>query len=313
MTDSIIKRETFAPIEARFTELIDKATFTKEVSFALQHIQKNPQLMKCVPETILQAVMNIAQVGLTLNPVASEAYLVPRWSKNGIMCVLEPSYQGLCKLLTDTGSVSRIYSHVVYKGDDFEVSLGSETRIIHKPKFSSSEITHAYAVGELETGKQIEVITKTDLDFIRGKSESYKAYKADKVKTCVWVEWESEMCRKVVIKRLCKYLPRTDKWDKVSEAISLDNNDYQLDIASGKATFIFSLIDSSVYDEDKKQDIEREIYGGISENRANDLITQLKEDQLNPVTQGRGYSVTDAKNEVARKLDEPEKLTTKNK
>lgn len=299
---NIIKKETFAPIEQRFTDLLDKATFAKEVSFALQHVKKNPKLEECDPDTVLQAVMNIAQVGLTLNPIATEAYLIPRWSKQGTVCVLEPSYQGLCKLLTDTGSVKRVYSHVVYKGDVFEVELGSETKIVHKPKFESKEITHAYAIAELEQGKQIEVITIEDLHFVRDKSESYKAYKAKKVKSCVWVEWESEMCRKVVIKRLCKYLPKTDKWDKMQEAISLDNSDFQFDINSGKATYLFSLLDSTNFDEPKKQDIEREIYGGISEQRANELISQCKDAQLNPITERGTPSLAEINKHVKPEL-----------
>jgi len=309
-----IIKATFDSIETRFTELVDKKTFAREISFVLQHVQKNPFLEKCEPNSVLQAVMNIAQVGLTLNPILAEAYLIPRYAGkdqqgNAVYnCVLEPSYVGLCKLLTDTGSVKHIYSHVVREGDDFDVELGSDTKVTHKPKFKKdAKITHAYAIGEMDNGKKmIEYMTIEELHFIRGKSESFKAYEAKKIKSCVWVDWESEMCRKAVIKRLCKYLPKTDKWEKVAEAISLDNNDFQLDINSGKATYMYSLIETSVYDEEKRQSIEAEISGGITESRADELIMQLKNDQQNPLTQIGAPSKTESKEAVKDEMeDEP--------
>jgi recombination protein RecT len=89
---------------------LDKVTVMKEISFALQHISKNKSLEKCSPESKLKSVVNISQIGLTLNPVAKEAYLVPRWNSvsGGMECCLEPSYVGLIKLLTDAGSVTSV-------------------------------------------------------------------------------------------------------------------------------------------------------------------------------------------------------------
>ncbi len=31
------------------------------------------------------------------------------------------------------------------------------------------------------------------------------------------------MCRKTIVKRHCKYLPKTERWDQVAKAIDLDN------------------------------------------------------------------------------------------
>lgn len=225
---AVTNKEFYNGIQTRFVEILDEQTFSKEVSFALQHFQRNPALLKCNRNSVLQAVMNIAQVGLTLNPVKSEAYLIPRWSKSGMMCVLEPSYQGLSKLVTDTGSVTSISSYPVFKGDHFEVSLGTSPDIEHKPKFKTKTLTHVYAVAKLPDGKSIvEVMTIADCHVIRGKSESYKAFIAKKVKSCVWVEWEQEMCRKCCIKRMIKYLPKSEKWEKIHEAVALDNKEYE--------------------------------------------------------------------------------------
>lgn len=284
-----ISKETFTPIASRFTELVDEKTFKKEVSFALQHLAKNPSLKKCDPNSLLSAVLNVAQVGLTLNPVLSEAYLIPRWTSNGTICVLEPSYIGLTKLVTDTGSVKNITCYVVYKDDHFKVVLGTSVGIDHEPAFKSKEITHVYAVAELPDGtKTVEVMTIADCHDIREKSESYKAYKSEKVKTCVWIEWEQEMCRKSCIKRLVKYLPKTERWEQLREVIALDNEDYELDPYGKQASYIGVLMENSTLDELAKVDIEQRIAGGMSVEEASKLIEKLKNSQLNPISDKGG-------------------------
>lgn len=293
--NQIIKKETFNSIQERFVNLIDEKTFAKEVSFAIQLATKNKQLQKCTKESVLQAVMNIAQVGLTLNPVSAEAYLIPRWAgkdgdnQNIYHCVLEPSYQGLVKLVTDTGSVKYVSCYVVHDKDEFEVILGTSVGVTHKPKFLTKDITHVYAVAELPDGsKQVEVMTIADCHDIREKSESYKAYIKKKVSSCVWVEWEQEMCRKACIKRLVKYLPKTEQWEQLREAIAIDNEDYNLDPLSNKATYLGILVENAAMDDDAKAEIEKRITDGMSLDDANKLIGQLKELQLNPISDKGG-------------------------
>ena len=61
---------------------LSKEQFNKEASFAIQHLAKNPYLQKASKTSILQSVLNIAQTGLTLNPVSKYAYLVPRYNSS---------------------------------------------------------------------------------------------------------------------------------------------------------------------------------------------------------------------------------------
>lgn len=261
-------------------KLIKPENLIKEIGFASQAVQASQKLQKCDQASIFKAVYNVALTGLSLNPIHKLAALTPRWNtaKGGDECVLMPQYQGLVKLLTDTGSVKSAYAHLVYKGDEFEVSLGTSQEIIHKPKFQSKEIEMAYAVGVLHDGsKEIEVMTIADLHAIRELSDSYKAYKAGKVKSAIWVDHEGEMCRKTVLKRLCKYLPKTDRWEKVANAIEVDNEDYQASMT--QVGYIESLLHNSTLDEAKKKQIELSI-GSMSHKEAEVIITMLKENQL---------------------------------
>lgn len=196
-------------VKDKMLKLIDEETYIREVSFAMQAINQSEYLQKCSKESLQKAVYNTATTGLSLNPVLKFASLVPRYINGGYQCVLEPQYQGLVKLVTDTGSVQNVYAYNVMQGDEFDVVYGTSTEIVHRPKFASKDITHTYAVAILPNGtKQFEVMTKEELDHIRGMSESYKAYDAKKIKTCIWVQHEGEMCKKTLIKRLVKYLPK---------------------------------------------------------------------------------------------------------
>lgn len=305
----VIKREQLAVIKKTFMEFTDEKTFLRECSFALQAINKNQQLQKCTPQSIQAAVLNVAQVNLTLNPINPQAYLIPRWNNKlkATECVLDPSYQGLVKLITDTKSVVSVYSYCVFEGDEFEVTLGTSTDVIHRPKFTSTKIEKVYAVGILPDGtKQIEVMTIDSIHKIRETSESYKAYlkfKKEKNRTipCIWVNHEDAMCRKTVIKRLCKYLPKTDQWEYVNKAIELDNTDYTLDIDSSTVNYIHGLVRTSNMDERKKVEIEMEVMGGeLTRDRADELITSLQMEQPEPIESGLNYSQTD----INRKLNE---------
>lgn len=287
-------------IRERFVKLTDNETFIKECSFAIQHFNKNSYLDKATTDSKLQAVLNIANVGLTLNPVLKLAYLVPRYnsSKKVIECNLEPSYQGLVKLITDTGSARNVYAHVVHEGDDFEETLGTEPSITHRPKRTSKTITHAYAVAVLFNGsKQIEVMTADEINAIRDISESYKAFKDKKTSSCIWESDYSEMCRKTVIKRLTKYLPKTDQWEKLGTAIDLDNRDYS--ISNDQAGYIESLLTNCSLPVEEVVEIEKSI-NALTSSEASKVIHRLKENQLDPVISGGNYSQRDINKHLAK-------------
>jgi recombination protein RecT len=291
-------KEQFPKIREKFLKLANEETFIRECSFAIQHLNKNPYLQKATQESILESVMNIANTGLTLNPVLKLAYMIPRYNSvhKEVQCVLEPSYQGLVKLITDTGSARNVFAHVVYEGDEFEEILGTEPSITHKPKHLSTKITFAYAVAVLFNGsRQIEVMTKAEINDIRDKSESYKAYKDGKVKSCIWVSDEGEMCRKTVIKRLTKYLPKTDQWDKLATAIDIDNKDYS--ISNDQASYIESLLQTCSLPVEEVIEIEKSL-NTINSGEASKMITYLQNNQRDPIASGDNYSQSDIKKKM---------------
>lgn len=297
--NELMNRGDFSKIQSQFTEISTNETFAKEVGFCLQAVNTSPQLKKCTKSSLLASVYQIASIGLSLNPVKKEAYLIPRWSRdNGMEAQLMPSYQGLIKLVTDTGSVKNVYCNLVYEGDEFDVELGTTQIVTHKPKFKTKDIQLVYAVAVLPDGnKQIEVMTIQDIEEIRERSDAYQAFKAGKMKTTVWVTDKGEMCRKTVLRRIVKYLPKSDKWEKVRNAIAQDEQEF---IAPDSMLYkIEDLLLTSSKDEEEKKQLYVEVNQSLSIGRAKEILRELELSQVDPITSGQPYSQTQIKEKLS--------------
>lgn len=276
------------PVKQRMASLLDKDTLEREISFAMQIINSTKRLQDCSKESLQKAVYNIALTGLSLNPVLKQAYLIPRYMNGGMVAVLDPSYQGLIKLLTDTGSIKSIYAYPVYNGDEFEVQYGTTAELIHRPKFKSKELTAVYAVATLHDGtKQFEVMTAEEVNAIRDRSESYKAFKAGKVSTCTWESDYVEMSRKTVIKRIFKYLPKTERFNKAAEAIALSDSDYM--VSDAQADYLVTLVENASYDPEMKDAMILKIHSGISKSEFDQMKSEAQMNTMDPITAGRPY------------------------
>lgn len=315
---TISSKEFYKPIKESWIQQsgLSEAEFNKEISFAIQHIAKNPYLKECDPNTVLRSVVNLAQVGLTLNPISKYAYLIPRYnSKNRTLeCVLDPDYRGLVKLLTDTGVVKSIEARVVYEGDELDFDYASEKKVSkHKPYFlcgkDRGKIICVYSLATLKDDSfHVEIMPFSDVTDIRDRSESYKAFKDGKIKTCIWVSDESEMCRKTVIKRHYKYLPKSDGMEKFERAVELDNevNGFSEPVDFGIVTLIESMIYQSSLDEKKKEELTKRMLSLESKYEAFKMIDELKDSQPIPGIDrpaGPQYEISEAVKFAADKDD----------
>ena len=277
------KQDIFHPAETRMREFgMPVEEIRKECSFALQILNdpKNTYLAGATKESILKSIVNIASVGLTLNPVAKEAYLIPRKKKindNYILeCHLEPSYIGLTKLITNAGAVSNIQTNLVYEHDEFNIIYSLNTDFRHVPMLTGDhgKIVGVYSVATLHNGeKQFEYMNREQIEAIREHSESWLSYlkakeKAEKdpkttVINPIWITDEGEMFRKTCLKRMSKYLPRSGNPSKVKQtqymnnAIDLANKDWEPSLH--QIQYAEALINSSTLLDSKKESLLREL------------------------------------------------------
>lgn len=185
------------------------------LKIALSAASRTPLLLQCTPQSILLAVMQCAQLGLEPNTPLGLAYLVPyknnkkdvdgRWN-SVYEAQFIPGYRGLIKLAHQSGDVVTIRSRVVRDGDHFEVELGSDERLVHRPNLSLGEdeelrpMVAVYAVAVFKSGAtQFEVMSKAQIDSLRKRSKASEGGP--------WSTDYEEMARKTVLRRLCKSLP----------------------------------------------------------------------------------------------------------
>lgn len=190
----------------------------EESQFALQTIQKNEMLQKCTPMSVQNSIVNIASVGLTLNPADQYAYLVPEYNKQikANECQLRISFKGLVKIATDTGSIKWVKAEIVKKNDRFEYK-GPCEKPVHSmnPFVDRGPTVGVYCVAKTNEGDYLTDVMSSE--------------EIAKIKSCaktqmVWNSWPDEMAKKAVIKRASKQWPKTNQSSQLHKAIEVIND-----------------------------------------------------------------------------------------
>jgi recombination protein RecT len=181
---------------------------------ALNCVSKTPMLQKCGVSSILQCVFTAAELGLEPGGALGHAYLVPF----GTTATLIIGYRGFIQLMRNSGQLASIRAVVVHERDVFKMREGIEQSIKHEPFLDGDPgaLKYVYCVAKLKDGSvQIEVMTRAQIDGIRGRSRSSNSGP--------WVTDYEEMAKKTVVRRIAKYLPLSAE---VEKAIEHDNGDF---------------------------------------------------------------------------------------
>lgn len=205
---------------------------------ALTEIRKNPKLAQCDQTSFLGAIMQLAALGLEPGGALGHAYLIPfdkrgklangQWGVVGTEVQLILGYRGMLDLARRSGQILSLEARAVYAADQFEVELGLDSKIVHRPNWTATdrgELTFVYAVAKLKDGGvQFDVMSRADIERVRNESQGFKAavsaaekYKKDPTST--WHDHFEPMALKTVIRRLFKYLPVSIE---IQRAVGLD-------------------------------------------------------------------------------------------
>lgn len=201
--------------------------YEREASFALQIIQGSDWLQKCSTDSLRNAVVNVAGIGLSLSPALKLAYLVPRKGK----ACLDISYIGLVKIATDSGAVQAVHATIVRGNDEFRyIDAFTNPEHVFDP-FATEEARGAvigvYSVAKLSSGHTVvDTMSRQEIDKIRAKSEATKG---------PWGEWFDEMAKKSVIKRASKMWPRTDRLATAVEHLDREDGTEGLTLEDAQA------------------------------------------------------------------------------
>lgn len=194
-------------------------TWAKESQFAIQLFQKNDYLAKTAignPTSAQNAIINVAAIGITLNPASKLAYLVPR---DGMVC-LDISYMGLLHLAQSTGSIKWGQCKLVYSNDTYE-SNGLDSAPTHKYNAfgERGEVVGGYCTVKTPDGDYLT--EEMSLAEIKATEATSKA------KNGPWKNFWEEMARKTIVKRASKYWPRAERLDNAIHVINEDEGVFQ--------------------------------------------------------------------------------------
>lgn len=170
----------------------------------LSAISSNPKLAETTPQSFLGAMMQSAQLGMEVNTVLGQAYILPYNNKGVMEAQFQLGYKGLIDLAYRSGEVESIQAHIVYENDKFDVQYGLEPKLEHIPADSDrGEPVKVYAIFRTKSGGYgFEVMS---MDDVRTHASKYsKAYNSS---YSPWKTNFEEMAKKTVLKRVLKYAP----------------------------------------------------------------------------------------------------------
>lgn len=185
-----------------------QVTPEKMARVALNELRLNDYLAKLAmgnPDSFISAVMASSQLGLEIGGALGQSYLVPY--KNEVKLIV--GYRGLLALSRRSGFINSIKAEMVYENDTFELELGIDTKVTHKPKLDGDRGAPklVYMVAHFtDGGYHFEWMSIGEVNKIRDRSPSGK--------NGPWVTDYEQMALKTVIRRGWKFLPMSIEMQK---------------------------------------------------------------------------------------------------
>lgn len=227
-------------------------TWQKEQQFAIQAFQRNEYLEKVArsnPSSAQNAIINVAAIGITLNPAAKLAYLVPR--DGGVH--LDISYMGLLHLAQVSGAIQWGQCKLVYASDTYE-SNGLDSAPTHKYNAFGDRGAVVGGYCTVKTAQGDYLTEEMSLAEIKQVETSSKA------KNGPWKNWWEEMARKTIVKRASKYWPRVDRLDMAVHHLNTDGGEGFSDEQEQQSEIIINPVESIKASIANKKKTEEEFF-----------------------------------------------------
>lgn len=163
-------------------------------------VERLPKLLECTRQSLLNAAMSAACLGLEVDGVTGQAFLIP--FKGRAQLVI--GYKGMNTMAARSGYT--VQGEVVRDGDFFEYELGDKGYVRHKPKLGNrSPIIAAWATASaLDRPAIISVLGIDDLMAIKAKSPG--AARGDSPWNDMAIGFPA-MCAKSAKRRLARSMP----------------------------------------------------------------------------------------------------------
>ena len=187
-------------------------SFERECHFAKQLLVANDYTLKVARNneaSLRNAILNVAAIGISLNPAEKLAYLVPRDSA----VMLDISYRGLMRLAIDSGAITKCKVELVYEQDQFE---WHDMYTMPTHRFDPFDASHSgddpfpglrggYCAATLPDGSVI--VGHMGLQAIMKVRNASKTLSGNAAKYSPWTHWPRQMIEKAIVRQEAKWWP----------------------------------------------------------------------------------------------------------
>jgi len=193
---------------------------------AMDAMIRTPDLMKCTPASVLNAIRQAASLGFEPGGALGDCYLVPYTNRDkGVKeAQFIPGYRGLISLARRSGQVLSIDVDVVHQKDGWtwrKTQDGPQFEHVPSEEEEPGPMVRVYATARLRDTPLpvVIVMSKAQVDAIRSRSRASK--------NGPWVSDYEEMAKKTAIRRISKLLPMSvefknalEKEDEIEQGIA---------------------------------------------------------------------------------------------
>ncbi len=202
MSNALVALESqLTPLAPRFAQVLGKTMPVERlIRTVMISVERLPALLECDRQSIFNSAMSAACLGLEVDGVTGQAYLIPFKGKAQLVI----GYKGYNTLAARSGIT--ITGAVVREGDTFEYELGSSAFVRHVPALGSKgRIIAAWACATSKA--RPAVVSVLDIDELMAvKAKSPGARRSDSPWNDTAIGFPA-MCEKTAKRRLARSLP----------------------------------------------------------------------------------------------------------
>jgi recombination protein RecT len=195
----------------------ESAALREFVNF-LTYVNQNEQLKTLHANALVSAFLQGISLGVSFNPIAQHIAIVPYKGRPQLQLM----YQGLIYLVRNADeNIRDIYAEIVYDCDEFDIELGVNQTLKHKPRIPRPE--NAQAIGVYA----VAVFKDNSIKFTFLHASEIEAVKKIAKTKYVWDgDFWAEMWKKTAIRRLIKTMPKIAI--AIPDALQVDNESFDL-------------------------------------------------------------------------------------
>jgi recombination protein RecT len=166
-TALVTLEQQLKPLQPRFAEVLgNRMPVERLTRTIIVSVERAPRLLDCDRQSLFNAAMSAAVLGLEVDGTTGQAFLIPFKEK----CQLVIGYKGFNTLGARSGYT--VTGAVVREGDEFQYELGTTPYIRHRPKGDKDQrIVSAWACATSNTLPPIiSVLSIVEIMDIRARS-----------------------------------------------------------------------------------------------------------------------------------------------